>query len=266
MPESAVWLIVLWLFAVGGIVGSFLNVVVYRLPLGISIVYPPSRCPKCGKHIRWFDNVPIFGWIMLRGRCRQCHDPISVRYPIVEAVTASMFARLAVAELPQFLAIYPYHLLLLCTLLCAGLIEYDGHRPPLRLFVPALLVGVVAPLVWPALRPLTMWPDLPASLKGAVDGLAGVAVGALFGGIAWGAMPSPKPLGLLLGLICVGLFLGFPAVAVVAVLTALIELTQWLLGRVSRRLRIPSSLSLGIFTLGVIVFAAMTTSGSILWP
>ena len=87
-----IWLIVFWLFAVGGAVGSFLNVVVYRLPLGISLVYPPSHCPKCGKpHSAGTTTCPIFGWIMLRGRCRQCHNPISVRYPVVEAVTAAMF-------------------------------------------------------------------------------------------------------------------------------------------------------------------------------
>ena len=84
---------------VGGAVGSFLNVVVYRLPLGISMVYPPSHCPKCGKPIRWYDNVPILGWIVLRGRCRQCGNPISVRYPMVEAMTATMFAVVAVVEI-----------------------------------------------------------------------------------------------------------------------------------------------------------------------
>jgi len=87
------------------------------------------------------------------------------------------------------------------------LIEYDGHRrPPLRLFRAALIVGIVAPLVWPALRPMTAWPSLPVSLKGTVDGLAGLAAGALFGGIAWWALPSPKADGSAAGLICVGLF------------------------------------------------------------
>ena len=118
--DAATWLIVFWLFAVGGVVGSFLNVVVYRLPLGISLVYPPSRCPKCENLIRWYDNIPIFGWIMLRGRCRQCHNPISARYPVVEAVTAVMFAVLAVAEINRLETIYPYHLLLFCTLLCTA--------------------------------------------------------------------------------------------------------------------------------------------------
>ena len=249
MPDTALWFIVLWLFALGGVVGSFLNVVIYRLPLGISIVYPPSHCPKCGKRIPWFDNVPILGWIALRGRCRQCHNPISVRYPVVEAVTASMFAVVAVVELPeadihQFLAIYPYHLLLLCTLLCAGLIEYDGNRPPLRLFVPALVIGVAASLVWPALS---------ASLPAAADRLAGLAAGAFFGGIVWRALAGRKPIGLVLGLVSVGLFLGWEAVSIIAVSTAVLELVVWLWGRLSPRLRLPPSLALGMATLAWIL-------------
>ena len=84
--------------------------------------------------IPWFDNVPVFGWIMLRGRCRQCHNPISARYPLVEAITAAMFGLLAIVEIEQLTTLYPIHLLLLCTLLCAGLIEHDGNRPPWRLF------------------------------------------------------------------------------------------------------------------------------------
>ncbi len=241
MPDTAIWLIVLWLFAVGGVVGSFLNVVIYRLPLGISIVYPPSRCPKCGKPIRWYDNVPIFGWIALGGRCRQCHNPISVRYPIVEAATASMFALLAVVELERLDTMYPFHLLLLCTLLCAGLIEYDGNRPPLKLFMPALTVGFVVPLVW------------PVSPKGTADRLLGLAVGFLLGGIAWRALGSRRPIGVVLGLICVGLFLGWQAVCMIAVGTALLLLVAWALGRLSSRVRLPVSMSLGIVTLGWIL-------------
>jgi leader peptidase (prepilin peptidase)/N-methyltransferase len=240
MPDNALWFIVLWLFAVGAIVGSFLNVVIYRLPLGISIVYPPSRCPKCEKLIRWYDNVPIFGWILLRGRCRQCHNPISARYPIVEAITATMFALLAVVEMDRLDTMYPFHLLLLCTLLCAGLIEYDGNRPPWRLFLPALAVGIVAPLIWPVSRPL---------LKGVVDRLVGLIVGALLGSVAWRALRGRKPIGLVLGLICVGLFLGWQAVCMIAVGTAVLQLVVWALARLSLRINLAASLSLGIVTL-----------------
>jgi leader peptidase (prepilin peptidase)/N-methyltransferase len=79
--NSPIWLVYAGLL--GACIGSFLNVVIYRLPLGQSIVSPPSRCPKCGYRLRWFDNVPILGWLLLRGRCRQCKNEISIQYPIV---------------------------------------------------------------------------------------------------------------------------------------------------------------------------------------
>lgn len=81
----------LFFFALGGNVGSFINVLAYRLPLGKSVVTPPSACPACNTRIRWYDNIPIFGWLALRGRCRYCKSPISIEYPIVEAMVAVLF-------------------------------------------------------------------------------------------------------------------------------------------------------------------------------
>ena len=81
----------LWLIVVGACVGSFLNVLVYRLPRKKSLVHPPSHCPACGCPIRWYDNVPVFGWINLRGKCRDCQSPISIRYPCVEGFCAVLF-------------------------------------------------------------------------------------------------------------------------------------------------------------------------------
>ena len=82
----------LWLIVFGACIGSFLNVLVYRLPRGKSLVHPPSHCPACGCSIRWYDNVPVFGWINLRGKCRDCQSPISIRYPCVEGFCAVLFA------------------------------------------------------------------------------------------------------------------------------------------------------------------------------
>lgn len=82
---------------VGLVVGSFLNVVVYRVPRGLSIVRPPSFCPRCATPVRPADNVPVVSWLVLGGRCRACGEPISVRYPLVEAGTGMLFALVAVA-------------------------------------------------------------------------------------------------------------------------------------------------------------------------
>jgi len=97
-PEAFHWLIAVWLFALGGAFGSFLNVVIYRLPAGMSLLRPGSHCPACKRPIRWFDNVPILGWLILRGRCRDCRAKISARYPTIEAITAGLFLLLAVVE------------------------------------------------------------------------------------------------------------------------------------------------------------------------
>jgi leader peptidase (prepilin peptidase) / N-methyltransferase len=86
--------LVLW-GTVGACIGSFVNVVAYRLPLGISLVYPPSRCPSCDSTLGPTENVPILGWLLLKGRCKSCQAPISARYPLVEALMALLFTGLA---------------------------------------------------------------------------------------------------------------------------------------------------------------------------
>jgi leader peptidase (prepilin peptidase) / N-methyltransferase len=85
----------------GAVFGSFLNVVAYRLPRGESVVHPRSRCPGCGAAIRPWDNVPVLSWLLLRGRCRDCGEPISVRYPLVEAATGLLCAAVVVAKGPH---------------------------------------------------------------------------------------------------------------------------------------------------------------------
>ncbi|MBA2669469.1 MAG: prepilin peptidase, partial [Gemmatimonadetes bacterium] len=90
------WLIWTYAALVGAAVGSFLNVCIYRWPEGLSVIRPRSRCPACGFQIGWRDNLPIFSWLMLRGRCRGCKAGISVQYPLVELVTALLWLAAAV--------------------------------------------------------------------------------------------------------------------------------------------------------------------------
>ena len=131
----------------GLLIGSFLNVVIWRVPRGESIVRPASRCPGCGTPIAPRDNVPVVSWLLLRGRCRHCGEPISARYPAVELGTGLLFAALALrfgpeAELPAYL-----YLGAVCVALAA--IDVDLHRLPDALTLPsypvlALLLGVAA--------------------------------------------------------------------------------------------------------------------------
>ncbi len=84
-----------FIFAFGACAGSFLNVVIYRLPNGLSVVSPPSRCPRCGARLRWHDNIPILSWLALRGRCRRCATRISFQYPLIEVIGGVLVAGLA---------------------------------------------------------------------------------------------------------------------------------------------------------------------------
>ena len=126
-------------------IGSFLNVVVWRLPRGESLSSPPSACPKCGHAIRARDNVPVLGWLLLRGKCRDCGEPISPRYPIVEAVTGLSFALIAFVvgiEPPAVFAL-PAYLYLAAISIALALIDLDTRRLPNRIVLPSLGVGAV---------------------------------------------------------------------------------------------------------------------------
>jgi leader peptidase (prepilin peptidase) / N-methyltransferase len=86
---DTLWLV--YLTVIGAALGSFLNVCIYRWPAGESVVRPRSRCPRCGQALRWYDNIPILSWLILRGRCRTCREGVSVQYPLVEAVVAAIW-------------------------------------------------------------------------------------------------------------------------------------------------------------------------------
>lgn len=86
------WLVPVIAGLFGLAIGSFLNVCSLRWPVDESVVSPPSRCPRCGEHVRWYDNIPVLSWLLLRGRCRFCHEPISLQYPLVELTTGLVWA------------------------------------------------------------------------------------------------------------------------------------------------------------------------------
>jgi len=90
------WMLLTYAGALGAVLGSFLNVCVYRWPLGQSVIRPRSRCPGCGSPIAWYDNIPLLSWLFLRGRCRHCHERISVQYPLLELATALLWIAAAI--------------------------------------------------------------------------------------------------------------------------------------------------------------------------
>lgn len=98
MSPSQWWIAILGIAFLGGCIGSFLNVVLYRLPRGESIVWPSSHCPHCKHPIRWYHNLPVIGWLLLRGKCYDCGGKISPRYPLIEAAIATLFVIGALAS------------------------------------------------------------------------------------------------------------------------------------------------------------------------
>ncbi len=240
--------VLVWLAAVGGVIGSFLNVVVYRVPAGLSVVRPPSHCPACKHPIRWHDNLPVLGWMILGARCRDCGARIPARYPAVEAVVACAFVLLGTVEylsaganLPprpvhahggsllidmttrEAAAVYVYHLVLWCTLLAAALIEYDGHSVPWRVFLPAFVWGLAAPLAWPHVHPVPAMAGLEGWRAGLLDSVAGLAAGAALGAATWTAVGPWRQRGVLAAGAATGLYLGWQAAVVLLTAAALLH-------------------------------------------
>jgi leader peptidase (prepilin peptidase) / N-methyltransferase len=132
----------------GAVVGSFLNVVAYRLPRHESLVKPGSHCPGCGVPIKPYDNVPVIGWLLLRGRCRACRTPISSRYPVVEALTAALAVAVVLTKHSAYSIVLG--LVLVGILVPLALIDLDHRIIPNKITLPASIVAVAIGL---ALRP-----------------------------------------------------------------------------------------------------------------
>jgi len=160
-------------FVLGLLVGSFLNVVIHRLPAGESVVSPPSHCPRCDTPIAPYDNVPVLSYIALRGRCRHCHAHISLRYPLVELTTGCVFAALAWTLGPTWLL--PAFLLFAAALIVAALVDFDEQIIPDEVSLGGIAVGLV---VVPTAHALAgeSW------LSAFTTSLAGCALG---GGLLW---------------------------------------------------------------------------------
>jgi leader peptidase (prepilin peptidase)/N-methyltransferase len=127
--------------AFGALIGSFLNVCIYRLPLGKSIVWPASACPHCNRELFWYENIPIASFVALRGKCRTCGGAISIRYPLIEALTAAMFALAWWYYGPGLLLVS--RLVFGCALLVLFAIDLEHHLLPNAITIPGIIVGFV---------------------------------------------------------------------------------------------------------------------------
>ncbi len=193
-------------------VGSFVNVVIYRVPRDLSLVRPGSRCPHCAAPVRPWHNVPVLGWLVLRGRCAGCRAPIGFRYPMVELLTAALFVAIT-ARFGASLAL-PAYLYLAGIAVALAVIDFDVHRLPNAIVLPSYLVA--AALLVP---PVLVHGDWSAALRG----LIAMAVLWSFyfalafvhpGGMGFGDVKLAGLLGLYLGWlswssVLVGTFTGF---------------------------------------------------------
>ena len=192
------------LAGIGGLIfGSFFNVVIYRLPRKESLVTPGSHCPSCDTPIKPYDNVPVFGWLLLRGHCRSCHTKISARYPLVEAVTAILAVAIVLAR-HNYTHDVVLGLALLAVLVPVAMIDLDTRLIPNAITLPAAILAV-------ALGAATRSSGVPEQL------IAGAAAGGfmlLFAlayprGMGMGDVKLAAVLGLFLGRdVAVALMLG----------------------------------------------------------
>lgn len=190
-------MVVVFCALLGLAVGSFLNVVVWRVPRGESVVSPASACPRCETKIRPYDNVPVASWIALKGRCRDCDEPISSRYPLVEALTGVLFAFMGLRfgfdmALPAFLYLASIGVAL-------TFIDLDTHRLPNAIVLPAYVVAPVLLLAAAAVN--DEWSDFVRALVSCAL-LFGVYFGLMFAypqGMGFGDVKLAGILGLYLG-------------------------------------------------------------------
>jgi len=216
-------LLVGWSAIFGLVVGSFLNVVIYRVPAGLSIASPPSACPNCKALIKTRHNVPLLGWLALRGRCASCRSAISVRYPLVELATGTLFAaiawRLSDLDLTSALPAFAWFT---AAGVALAMIDLDVRRLPNVIVLPTIVVVAVLLAVASAIN--GHWWALARS------GISGATLFAIFfalilaypRGIGFGDVKLAPAIGLVLGYlsweaVVVGAFLGFLLGALVGV-------------------------------------------------
>lgn len=222
--------VALW-SAFGSAVGSFLNVVIHRVPAGRSVVAPASACGACGHAIRWYDNIPLVSWLALRGRCRDCAAPISARYPLVELAGAVFFGVVAWRFLPEsgfsaaiaaeWVVLGAFQFLAAASIALAA-IDLETRRLPNVIVLPAGLVGIGAFLVaalltgaWAALLAAGVGLfvvgglyAVPAVIRPAAMGMGDVKLAAVLGAyLGWLGLESAL----------VGVVLGFLVAGVVGV-------------------------------------------------
>ncbi|MFD2839647.1 prepilin peptidase [Populibacterium corticicola] len=222
-------------------IGSFLNVVIWRLPRGENLNHPPSACPKCGNRIKPYDNIPVLSWLILRGKCRNCKDPISARYPVVETLTGLVFTSVAwkfessIWTGDDFLVLLPF-LYVGAIGVALAFIDLDTQKLPNKIVLPGYIIlpALLAVATWVMSQPITwMWRAL---LAGAILYVFYFLL-CIVGGMGFGDVKLAGLLGMALGwlgweYLIIGAFMPF-------LLGGIYSLTLIALGKAGRKDGIP---------------------------
>ena len=158
----------IFVFIVGSMIGSFLNVCIYRMPKGESIVFPSSHCTKCNYKIKWYENIPIISYIFLLGKCKQCKEKISIIYPVVELLTASVAIILYYyfGLTPKFFIYF----VLFASLIVCSFIDFDVQLIPDIITLPGIVIGLICAGAYPELLAETRLDALKESFLGILAG------------------------------------------------------------------------------------------------
>lgn len=226
------WVFLTFTFVLGAIIGSFLNVCIYRIPAGLSIVTPRSRCPHCESPIHWYHNLPILSWLLLKGKCAYCSAAVSVRYLLVEALTGALFALFFYRF--TFHPVTPVVLLLVAALVVITFIDLDHQIIPDVISLPGIPVGFLCSFLVP-------WLSWQESLLGIVLGggsLLTIALGYELltkkEGMGFGDVKLLAMLGAVLGWTAI-----FPIIFIGSLLGTLVGVPLMLIKKADSKLAVP---------------------------
>jgi leader peptidase (prepilin peptidase)/N-methyltransferase len=248
--------LLIYVAVLGLLLGSFGNVVVYRVPLRLSLITPPSQCPGCAHPIRYRENIPVVSWLVLRGRCAHCGEPISARYPLVEIATSVLFVAITLRlDALGLLPALPAYLYFAVVGIVLSLIDIDSHRLPNVIVLPSygvLLALMVAAAAWQG-----EWAGLRNTVVGALALFACYLVIAFAypAGMGFGDVKLSGLIGGVLGYLSwgtlvVGAFAGF-------LLGAVVGVAMMALGGATRK----SMLPFGPFMIAGALFAVFAGNG-----
>ncbi|HBB95405.1 MAG TPA: prepilin peptidase [Blastocatellia bacterium] len=262
-----------FLGVVGAIIGSFLNVVIHRLPREQSIVFPNSTCPKCRKAIKAYDNIPILSYLILRGRCRHCGVHISSRYPAVEALTAILFAAVTWHDGVSFAL--AFDLAFAASMVALVFIDAEHMILPNAITYPGIIFAIIARILLPYLAGPAHFDDLPQLLNAfptlpvGLVSIIGAVIGALAGGgslwlmgFLWEKLRGVEAMGFgdVKMMLMVGAFLGWRLTILTILLGALTGsiagiVVMYRRGR-NMQMMLPFGIFLGIGSIVSLLFGA----------